>query len=265
MTQFVSNDNFKILVDVLLDEPAIKISSPQIKQEVVNIVKANMKPFYDKEKSLNQTISLVELNKTFLTGVLTHINKTNMLQSRHSQQQHQQQVYKAEDISKQRQSTLEMQMTQKKAEFDAYMNPVKPKEVNFADTSKEEKIKEMDQLIAQTLAQRNYDIDKLQQNNYITNEQWLKPMETSLKKEKEQIRQVKISNQEIPTTIAMKNELVELGPDTNPVPVPVSGILTKLKKVPELSEFQILNNRIDKLEQMLTEILSLIQSPKVSQ
>lgn len=259
MAQFISNDNFKILVDVLLDEPAIKTSSPQIKNEVVNIVKVNMKPFYEKEKQQNQPMSLVELNKNFLTSVLTHINKTNILQSRPS-------VYKAEDISKQRQNILELQMSQKKAEFDAYMNPVKPKEVNFSDNSKEEKIKEMDQLIAQTLAQRNYDIDKLQQNNYITNEQWLKPVDTSIKKEKEQIiKHLKISNQEIPTSVALKNELIDLDPDPNPVPVPVSGILTKLKKVPELSEFQMLNNRIDKLEQMLAEILSLIQSPKVSQ
>jgi hypothetical protein len=254
MTQFISNDNFKILVDVLLDEPAIKNSPPQLKQEVVNIVKANMKPFYDKEKSQNPSISLVELNKTFLTGVLTHINKTNILTK---------QVYKAEDISKQRQSTLEMQMSQKKAEFDSYMNPVKPKEVNFADQPREEKIKEMDQLIAQTLAQRNYDIDKLQQNNYITNEQWLKPVDTSIKKEKELIRQVKISNQEIPTTIAMKNEIVNL--DTESSSSSMNGILSKLKKVPELSEFQILNNRIDKLEQMLGEVLTLLQSQKVSQ
>jgi hypothetical protein len=72
--------------------------------------------------------------------------------------------------------------------MENYMTPQKPRELDFSDRNSDGKIKAMDSLVADKMAQRNFEIEQFQNNNYnsssIDPEKWLTPKETSVKNEK---------------------------------------------------------------------------------
>jgi hypothetical protein len=96
--------------------------------------------------------------------------------------------YKIEDIQASRQSDFENEVKIKQMELDNYMTPQKPKSLNFSDHNTDGKITAMDSLIAEKMAQRNLDIEELQNSQYNTSninpEKWLTSTETSVKNEK---------------------------------------------------------------------------------
>jgi hypothetical protein len=96
--------------------------------------------------------------------------------------------YKVEEIHAARQNDFEKQVSQRRMEFENAIIPQKPKTLDFSDKTEEGKIKEMESLIAETVAKRNFDIEIIQ-NSFNTNaidpESWLKPAETSIKTEKQ--------------------------------------------------------------------------------
>ncbi len=266
-SKFLTNENIKILFDVLLDEPAIKMSSPHTIEEVKKIISMNVKPYYEREKMHNP--NLVELNKGFLTSILTHINKIGILQQH--QQLQQQQPYKLEDIQKQKQTRFDSDLSKMRMEFESSMQPPKPKEINFANGLSESKITNMDQLLADALSKRNYDVDQLQKNNYLNpnnSSSLLKPMDTSIKVEKQKEYERVLQNQEFFKTIKIgesdipnpTNEFIDLQTQTN-----VSNLnsnptfLSRLKKVDDnVDILQRLKTLEDKVDTVLTKVLELL-------
>ena len=110
-------------------------------------------------------------------------------------------------------------LEQQKKEFENAINPIKPKEVDFTYNEKESKITEMENLIADTIARRNYELEQIQNANYSTTEnaeEWLNARETSVKTEK-----IK-PNEEIQF---IQKKLKHISLDQ-----PVSNINTSLKK-----------------------------------
>ena len=82
-------------------------------------------------------------------------------------------------------------MNQKRSEFENLATHKKPKEVDFSDTAEISKIKEMEALIAETIAKRNFEIDQINTNmnaniNSVRSDEWLKPNNTSVRAEKQQ-------------------------------------------------------------------------------
>jgi len=207
---FISKENIELLWDVLLDEPIIKGISKTNQDVVYNAFHKNMFTFFEKEKYHNY--DLITMNKKFLTQVLKALRHEN-IKEKH--------IYKVEDIQSERQAMFEKQLAQKKADFESSILVNKPPVPNFTERLEEDKIKGMDELIAKTIAQRNFDISPM--NITSETEQWLKSQETTVKLKKQQdsveevreIKYIKIEN-EVPN-YNIDNEIVELTKDSKKI------------------------------------------------
>lgn len=200
---FLSKENIELLWDVLLDEPIIKGISKTNQDIIYNAFYKNMFTFFEKEKYNNY--DLITLNKKFLTQVLKALRHENVKEKH---------IYKVEDIHSERQSMFEKQLAQKKADFESSILVKKPPVPNFTERLEEDKIKGMDELIARTIAERNFDISPMNITN--ETEQWLRSQETTVKLKKPQdsveeireIKYIKIENEA--SNYNIDNEIVEL-------------------------------------------------------
>jgi hypothetical protein len=86
-------------------------------------------------------------------------------------------------------------VNQRRNDFESLVMVKKPQELDFSDKAENSKIKEMEALIAETIAKRNFDIEQINtnmntnQNTGQNTDEWLKPNNTSLKTEKQQQQQ----------------------------------------------------------------------------
>ena len=198
LTQFKNKENLKILWDVLLDELNINSSNKNMVTIIKTVFEKNINLFTSRA---NQKSSVMELNKQFLSQVILAVNKLcPNLKSFNEIKQEQNikritisneedtEPYKIEDIHSLRQSEFEKEVEQKRIEMENYMTHKKPKELDFSDNNFDCKIKEMDSLVADKMAQRNIEIEQFQNGNYnnvsIDPEKWLTSKETSVKNEK---------------------------------------------------------------------------------
>lgn len=206
---FLSKENIELLWDVLLDEPIVRSISKLKQEQIYNVFYNNVFAFFEKEKV--KQYDLITLNKKFLSQILKAFRQEPI---NIKEKQPDKQIYKVEDIHSERQSIFEKQLAQKKADFESSLLVNKPPVPNFTEKIEQDKIKGMDELIARTVAQRNFDISPM--NITSESEQWLKPQETSvkLKQPKEEIHEptelkyIKIEKQ-VPT-YNIQNDVTEL-------------------------------------------------------
>jgi len=179
-----------MLWDVLLDELNIRTKPSAFISHIQSVFNSNINPFLH-NASTKQSLTLMELNKHFLKQVVLAVHK---LFPTLSQEQHFKKInitnedvveaYKIEDIHTERQTEFEKQLKLKQNELESYMTLTKPQSVSFADTASDNKIVEMDSLVAEKLAQRDSELELLYKNNLKTGDEannWLTPQETSLK------------------------------------------------------------------------------------
>jgi hypothetical protein len=232
---FLSSQNVRLLWDLLSEDPSIS-NLPQSNQEsVYNMFIQNIKYFYKNvtetsgTESKQDNLQLVSLNKRFLTMMLKMMkNETKQATTEPTKK------YKIEDIQSERQKTFESQLNQRKQEFEQYNTPKKPPVPNFADNLDNEKIKNIDELISQTISQRNFDIQPLK---YI------------------QIQE--------PVPNNFNKEIIELSPVTPVTPVTNEiSILQKLKTInePVLNEDFNLKTKLETLEEKIDKIYNIIQN-----
>ena len=199
VNQFKNKENLKILWDVLLGELNINISNKSIISNIRTVFESNINPFTTR---VNPKSNIMELNKQFLSQVVLAVNRlfpnfTSFNEVNQKQEQNIKRItisneevtepYKIEDIHSSRQSEFEKELEIKRMEMENYMTPQKPKELDFSDKNSDGRIKAMDSLVADKMAQRNIEIEQFQNNNYNTTidpDKWLTPKETSIKNEK---------------------------------------------------------------------------------
>lgn len=192
ITQFKNKENLKLLWDVLLDELHINNSNKNLVNNIRTVFESNINPFTARA---NPKSNIMELNKQFLSQVVLAVNR--LFPNIKTQQNIKRititdeeviEPYKIEDIQASRQSEFEKELERKRMELENYMTPQKPKELDFSDKNSDGRIKAMDSLVAEKMAERNLEIEKLQNSNYNTTsidpEKWLTPRETSVKNEK---------------------------------------------------------------------------------
>jgi len=196
--RFTNKNNMNLLWTFLLDEIQLNNSSKKTINDVKYVFESNIQPFITRA---NPNLNIMELNKQFLSQIVLAVNKLfpNFKHGKPEQQYNQEQIkkitiypdevsepYKIEDIQASRQNEFDKNVEQKRIDMEKYMIPQKPKEVDFSDRNTDNKITSMDSLIAEKMAQRNLEIEQLQQLNYETTntENWLTPKETSVKNEK---------------------------------------------------------------------------------
>jgi len=188
--QFNNKQNLNLLWDVLLDEFHINNSNTNLLNNIKIVFESNINPFISRA---NPKSGIMELNKNFLSQVVLAVNR---LFPHLKQEQNIKRItisneevtepYKIEDIHSTRQNEFEKNVEQKRIDMENYLIPQKPKELDFSDKNLDGKITSMDSLIAEKMAQRNLEIEQLQNVNLNNNDMknWLTSKETSLKNEK---------------------------------------------------------------------------------
>ena len=275
---FLNKENLTLLWDIILEDDTFKTKSKDIILRLNNVFNNNINKFCEDEKS--NTDSLMEINKKFINIMLDSIKKffpKNSIKlnskeirerendsrendsrgnnSRENNSREKSITY--QDIQSNRQTDFEKQFTQRQNEFtDAMTLPV-PKTPKFADTTEESIVHEAEMEIAvkRSIAQRNYDIKQI--NNSYNNDDinfFLKPVETSLRKENEKlnIKLITIDNSNIVNNKAYENDIVYLDNkkqitwakplmDTNISPIiNVNNLFSKLKQI---QSTEIINNK----------------------
>jgi hypothetical protein len=89
----------------------------------------------------------------------------------------------AEELQNERKSQFDKDLNKRQEEFENIMTIKAPPVPNFLDKYDDKPIGEMDKIIKDMTAKRNYDVEQITKNNVI-DDNWLKPQETSIKSEK---------------------------------------------------------------------------------
>ena len=225
---FLSQQNTQLLWEVLLEHDIVQKTNQQILKQFIPTFKPNMGAFYNSEKSKNY--DLINLNKLFLKNILnvfqTFVYSTqqqNQLQSQEFKKikignEEVGEVYKIEDIQNQRLNDFERELSKKVNDFENFIKPKMPAPLDFSDKKEDTKIGgEINLLIEQTIAQRNYDIQQIQ-NTLMENpnqgDEWLKSQNTSLKNDKINLN-VKDTTTVKKNTIVKKDTSIKNFPNKN--------------------------------------------------
>jgi len=289
---FLEKENVEMIWEVISDEDIMQNKTADEMNEIQKIFINDIRLFYNTERGSNNNLDLMSMNKKFIEKVLINLREIHEFSSKNQKQKQKQnlEAITAEDIQTSRQNEFEKEFIRKQKEFSSAMTMKVPEKPKF-DDALDKPIGEMEELIARTLAQRNFDIEQIQQN--IDKEKattFLKSQDTSLKGEKtgtsyninqNDVKYIKIGNEELPDA-ANKIEAIELQEpkaerrksvswvDTDISPN--ASIFSKLKTRPlspplntfennlkESNEYEKINSRIDDLEKKLDEILNLLR------
>jgi len=166
---------------------------------------------YGKKEEKNNSNDLMSLNKMFIS-VIIHKIKSEFSKEK--------ELITSKDLKTEKINKFEIDFMKQKNDFDNHNTikiPVKPV---FNDTI-EEPMENMELIIKQTIAKRNFDVEQFNKaTSTNSNSSFLKPQETSIKKEKEvlnknnEIKYIKIDNKEIENSL-IQNNIIELPPIKN--------------------------------------------------
>jgi hypothetical protein len=178
---FTKKENVQTLWDVISDENIFRFLTPDIQSNVYSLFLNNIKGFFDNERT--KTNSLVDLNKKYILLILNHIRKTYPYQPTkikiHSEPP-------LKDLIAFEKNQFEKDLSRRQEEFEDSMSIKAPPVPEFSDKKTDIPIKEMDKILKEMQAQRNYEVEEINRTYNSSNQvdNWLKPQETSLKTEK---------------------------------------------------------------------------------
>jgi hypothetical protein len=176
---FLSRENVEMIWELIADEDIVRNVNGQ---EMVNMQKLflnDIRQFYQRENGSSK--DLMNMNKQFIEIMLQKMAKPTINKPLEASVK---MAITAEDIQTSRMNEFEKQFAERQNEFSRAMTLKVPEKPEFGDEI-DKPIGEMEDLIARTLAQRNFDIEQIQQN--INKEQvktFLQSQETSIKNEK---------------------------------------------------------------------------------
>ena len=205
-----------MLWDVVSDEDIFKFLTPDIQSKIYNLFLSNIQGFFEVERTKNN--SLVDLNKKYILLILNHIKKTYPYQPSKIKIHNEPPVKELityEEIQNDRKSQFEKDFSRRQEEFEDSMTIKQPPVPEFADKETDRPIKEMDKILKEMQAQRNYEVEQINRTYNTTNQvdNWLKPQETSLKTEKFQNN---LDKSEQPQNYSRFKFLNEIEPNLSP-------------------------------------------------
>jgi len=257
---FLSKENISMIWDVVSDEDMFKFLSKDIQQKIASVFTTNLKGFFDNES--NQSKNLIDINKKYIVLILNYIkqnypnqqpNKIKILEEI-SQASIQKDLITYEEIQNDRKSQFEKDLNKRQEEFTNSMSLPVPSVPEFGDKIKEVPITEMEKIIKEMTAQRNYEVEQINRS-YQQNDNWLKPQETSIKNDKNmnssvlqleqnsnnRLKYIKIDNEEVNLDSTDKKKNVTWGTNSEISELDVSvtsnsnsiedNIFKKLKKI----------------------------------
>lgn len=283
MNSFLSRENVDMLVEILLDDKPNKTQGDinQIIQEInvfrnthlnssavsnVSLLELNQQFLkrmisHSLQSPSNSHSSNSHSSNTLQSPISNNANMSlqtsghnpslqspNMsLQSPNTSLQSPNSSYRNEDLKAERLDFFDKQLNQKRQEFESAITLKKPVPPIFEDSKMLDKpISNMEELIAQTMAQRNFDISNISSPQ---SSDWLSPVSTSVKVEKQELNGQDAKEKEK----EKKTISFEEPPTTN-------SIFARLKTNNSLeSQIEILTNRVTLLEEQIAELRSLIK------
>jgi len=192
-SNFLHKENVNTLWDVISDEDLFKTLNRDIQSQILQVFSNNIKGFFENEKP--KTNNLVEMNKKYIILILNYI-KNNFAQQKHNkikiyEEAPVKELITYEEIQNDRKSQFEKDLGKLQEEFTNSMTLPVPEVPVFADHYEDTPISEMDKMIKEMTAKRNYEVEQINRshlefnnNNNNSNNNWLKPQETSIKTEK---------------------------------------------------------------------------------
>lgn len=185
INNFLHKDNLTTLWDVISDEDIFKFLSRDIQGIIAQLFTNNVKGFFEIEKT--KTNNLVDINKKYIMLILNHIKKTYTQQMPNKikilDEQPVKEIITAEELQNERKSQFDKDLNKRQEEFENIMTVKAPPVPNFLDKYEDKPIGEMDKIIRDMTAKRNYDVEQITKNT-VVDDSWLKPQETSVKSEK---------------------------------------------------------------------------------
>jgi len=191
ISSFLTQSNISMIWDVISDENIFKFLSRDIQLKISEVFTNNLKGFYENEV-LKKNTSLIDLNKKYIILMLSFIkqnypqqpNKITILEE--ISPTNQQNLITYEEIHSDRKSQFDKELSKRQEEFTSAMTLKVPPVPDFNDKHDNMPITEMEKIIKEMTAQRNYDVEEINRgfNSQIQDDNWLKPQETSIKNEK---------------------------------------------------------------------------------
>ena len=186
---FLKKENVDTLWDVIVDEDIFKFLSKDIQEKVLQVFMDNIRGFFSVE--MKKTTQLIDMNKKYILLILTHIRNNYPNQIHNKIKIYNDLPVKEsityEEIHNEKKSQFEKDLQKRQEDFTNAMTLQVPEVPEFSDNFKETPISEMDKMIKEITAKRNYDVEQINKSNQGTIENadtWLKPQETSVKSEK---------------------------------------------------------------------------------
>jgi hypothetical protein len=265
---FLKKENLKTLWDVLSEVDIFKFLSKNKQNKISEIFSNNIQSFYENEKEKN--INLLDLNKKYILLILNYIrvnfseispNKIKILNEETSNND----LITYEEIHNEKISKFEHNLKIKQEEFNNAIKLKIPETPNFSEKI-DEPISEMDKMIEEIQAKRNYDILTILNNSKSENDNsWLKSEETSLKSEKMQMNNNNSnnnnnnSNNNNNNNNNKENKHIQWADEINETSEDVF-FLNKFKKINTSSEENnILENKIKNLENKFDLLFSKVE------
>jgi len=193
--EFKSNENIGLLWEIIVD---VNDKSKNIDNLKLDFLFKVGKFIEIMVLQKNEKIDCLNLNKIFITNYVGSLESQNVNTHSSSSQivpikqqlELEPELITFEEIQNNKRITFEKELKLKQRDFENSMANAVPEVPNFKIGTIDKPISEMEDLIAKTLAQRNYDIDQIhsQHMNPQEAEKWLQPQETSVKAEKLPIR-----------------------------------------------------------------------------
>ncbi len=173
---FNSLENKELLWDILQEDGYFN----DIRPSLIKNIKTEFENTILEMSNININDSLINKNKNFITNFtykLKALNSTPFQINDHNPLKLNDidEIYKAQDFKKNRQEQMNMEFANKKKEMDSMLIANKPGDINFSElNSKEEPIQNIDDILKNTIAQRNIEIDSIN-NSYdkTSAEKWI--------------------------------------------------------------------------------------------
>lgn len=189
MTDFLKENNIRLLWEVLMDEDILRSKPKEFIEYILRFFQKNLVPFYENERKTSQ--NLMTLNKkyiSFMMDIIVQVDTSNTNKPQNPINSQKKDLITYEEIQEERKSVFEREFNKKQQEFQQSVTLPTPPVPQFGDKLEEEKppISELERRIQQTLKERNFDLEN---RNYLSTDiknpnDWLNPQETSVKKEK---------------------------------------------------------------------------------
>ena len=158
---FTSQDNKELLWEILQEDGYFN----NIRPSLVKNIKTEFENTIIEMSNVNTNDSLINKNKNFITNFtykLKALNSEPFSITNNLSNNDISEIYTSQAIQKNRQEQLNLEFNNKKKEMDSMLIATKPSDINFSElNSNEEPIKNIDDILKQTIEQRNIEIETI--------------------------------------------------------------------------------------------------------